>query len=97
MCRIVRVPVWDFDREVRMLPSWTFTQLDQPDWSEVKRLASRLGVDPIKAGETAAVCIHITGQNGDPDVKYDVMKLVHGVLDRLDEAEKKTHKPITHF
>lgn len=68
-----------------------------PDWSEVKRLAARLGVSPLVNGDTAAVTITVDGKHGEPATQYDLMALIHGVLDKLDAAERTTQKPITHF
>ena len=69
-------------------------QAQQVDWEPFVKLAARLGVEPTQG---ACLMMHIPGQNGSPDRRYDVIALVNALLDKLDAAEKKTHKPIGYY
>ena len=75
----------------------TFTHLTEPDWQPMIALAVRLGVDPLLPDASCAVVLHIVGPNEQADRRYDVIALVMAVLDRLDAAERKTHKPIKSY
>jgi len=72
--------------------SFTFAVVENgPFHEKVKRLAARLGVDPAEESKEFRTFVDAG------DCRFDLLDLMHAFLDKIDAAEKATHKPITHF